>query len=268
MKKVLIVEPDRNVAEGYGNHLSREGYEIEYVPDGEAGLSKVKEFGPDIIMLALEMPKQDAISVLAILKADDKTRNIPVLILAKHYEPKTRMEAAKLGVTVYFEKAKLSNELLSVWVNELTAVRQEGISEIKPKQKKKAKVLLLVEDDPLMLNLYQKAFKLEGFQVDIAKGGRQALEKVKKEKPGIILLDIMMPEIDGFEVLSHLKADSETKDIPVVILTNLAGRKDAERGLALGAVKYLVKSEYEPKDVAGLVREILQGPNSAPKKNS
>jgi len=85
------------------------------------------------------------------------------------------------------------------------------------------------------------------------------LDKARVVKPTLILLDIMMPKMNGIEVLEKLKADPETKVIPVVMLTNLAGQQDAELALSKGAVKYIVKSEYEPKQVADMVKEILAG---------
>ena len=121
--------------------------------------------------------------------------------------------------------------------------------------------ILIVEDDPLMLRMYQKIFTLEQYEVDIATNGEEALEKLRNatDKPAIILMDIMMPKMNGLEALDRLKANPDTQKIPVVMLTNLAGQQDAEEALLKGAVKYIVKSEYEPKQVVDMVKEILAG---------
>ncbi len=119
--------------------------------------------------------------------------------------------------------------------------------------------ILIVEDDPLMARLYEKVFKFEGYEVDVALNGREGLDKVHAAKPTIMVLDIMMPEMNGLEVLDKLKADPDTKSIPVVVLTNLAGSQDAEAALTKGAVKYIVKSEYEPKQIANMIKEVLAG---------
>lgn len=119
--------------------------------------------------------------------------------------------------------------------------------------------ILIVEDDPLMSRMYQKIFKFEGFEVDFAGDGEEGLEKVRSGKPTLILLDIMMPKMNGLEVLDKLKLDPETKKIPVIMLTNLAGTQDAEAALTKGAVKYIIKSENEPKQVVNMVKEILAG---------
>jgi len=130
--------------------------------------------------------------------------------------------------------------------------------------------ILIVEDDPLMGRMYQKVFSFEKYETELATDGEEGLVKARSAKPTLILLDVMMPKLNGLQVLERLKADPETKAIPVVILTNLAGTQDAEKALAMGAVKYIIKSEYEPKQVTAMVKEILAGytrndvPSAAP----
>jgi len=119
--------------------------------------------------------------------------------------------------------------------------------------------VLITEDDPLMSRMYQKIFTFEGYDVIMAGNGEEGLEKAKTEKPTIILLDVMMPKMNGLQMLDKLKLDPASKAIPVIMLTNLAGEKDAEVALSKGAVKYIVKSEYEPKQVVDMVKEILAG---------
>src|SRR6266576_1657962 len=99
--------------------------------------------------------------------------------------------------------------------------------------------LLIVEDDPLMSRMYQKIFTFEGYDVQMAADGQEGLDKAREIKPTMILLDVMMPKLNGLQVLEKLKADPETKAIPVVMLTNLAGQQDAESALTKGAIKYI-----------------------------
>ena len=119
--------------------------------------------------------------------------------------------------------------------------------------------ILIVEDDPLMSRLYSKVFSIEGYEVITAADGEESLSAVHKNLPTLILLDVMMPKMNGLELLEKLKSDPSTKKIPVIMLTNLAGTADAEKAMTLGAVKYIVKSEYEPKQIVGMVKEILAG---------
>jgi DNA-binding response OmpR family regulator len=119
--------------------------------------------------------------------------------------------------------------------------------------------ILIVEDDALMSRMYQKAFGFEGFEIEVAGDGQEGLDKARAIKPTIILLDVMMPKLNGLQVLEQLKSDPQTKTIPVIMLTNLAGSNDAEMALTKGAVKYIIKSEHEPKEVVDMVKEILAG---------
>jgi CheY-like chemotaxis protein len=119
--------------------------------------------------------------------------------------------------------------------------------------------ILITEDDPLMSRLYQKIFTFEGHEVLSAENGEECLEKIREVRPDIVLLDIMMPKMNGLQVLEKLKLDPDTKSIPVIMLTNLAGQQDAETALSKGAVRYIVKSEHEPKEIANIVKEVLLG---------
>jgi len=119
--------------------------------------------------------------------------------------------------------------------------------------------ILIIEDDPLMSRMYQKVFGFEGYEVETAGNGQEGIEKIKTVNPTIVLLDIMMPVMNGLEVLDRVKADEQTKHIPIVMLTNLAGLQDAETALSKGAVKYIVKSEHEPKQVVDMIKEIIAG---------
>ena len=121
------------------------------------------------------------------------------------------------------------------------------------------KLILLIEDDSFIQRLYQKTFQLHGYEIEAAFDGDQAITKLEtmKEKPTIILLDIMMPKTSGFDVLRYLKSKEKFKNIPVVVLTNLDRKEDEEKVLELGAVSYLIKSQYEPSEVVDKVQEII-----------
>lgn len=124
---------------------------------------------------------------------------------------------------------------------------------------KKKQQVLIIEDDEIMARLYEKIFALNGYDPIIAYGGKEGIEKAKELSPELILLDLMMPKIDGFEVLDKLKLEASTKDIPVVVLTNLAEEENRVKAMDKGAVRYLVKSEFEPKDVVKQIKNVLSG---------
>lgn len=119
--------------------------------------------------------------------------------------------------------------------------------------------ILLVDDDKLMIKMYQGKFEDDGFDVAVATDGQMGLNKALEFKPDLILLDIMMPRVNGLEMLKNLKNNGTTKNIPVILLTNVGGEEDANQGLSMGAVAYMVKAHYDAKDVVAKVKEILGG---------
>jgi len=118
--------------------------------------------------------------------------------------------------------------------------------------------VLIVEDDVFLANIYQKKFEMEGFKVSVSDNGEKGYADAKKKKPDIILLDILLPKLDGFAVLAKLKADAEVKMIPVILLTNLGQKDDVEKGLEAGAADYLIKAHFKPSEVVEKVRQILK----------
>jgi len=120
----------------------------------------------------------------------------------------------------------------------------------------KAKILV-VEDEEILLAALQEELSQGGYESEGAKDGVEGLEKVKSFKPDLILLDLVMPKMDGMTTLKKLKEDSTTKDIPVVILTNLSDYERISEALALGARDYLVKANYSLTDLLDKVKNVL-----------
>lgn len=123
--------------------------------------------------------------------------------------------------------------------------------------------ILIIEDEPLVARMYQKTLKFDGFDVVSAIGGEEGIQKAKQYKPSLILLDIMMPQIDGMQVLSKLKADPATSGIPVVVLTNLSGKQDAKYAVSKGAADYWIKKEVKSEELGKKVRTVLQTKSAA-----
>ena len=118
--------------------------------------------------------------------------------------------------------------------------------------------VLIVEDDTFLSNIYKTKFDMEGFGVITADDGEAGLAMAKSKKPDIILLDILLPKMDGFTVLKELKADKETQNIPVILLTNLGQKDDVIKGLEMGAADYLIKAHFKPSETVAKVRKILK----------
>lgn len=121
--------------------------------------------------------------------------------------------------------------------------------------------VLIVDDDAFLLDMYSLKFKEFGFLVEIARNGEEALAKAKDTSPDVILLDIVMPKMDGFDVLHAIKKDNLAPNSAVVILTNLGQKEDIERGSKLGADDYVVKAHFTPSEVVAKVKSVLEKRN-------
>ncbi|MBI2409776.1 response regulator [Candidatus Kaiserbacteria bacterium] len=125
-----------------------------------------------------------------------------------------------------------------------------------PAEGKKGRVVL-VEDDSLLSGVLTNHLREEGFDVDLITDGRQVVEKVQSWKPDIVLLDIVLPGANGFDILGELKRGESTKSIPILILSNLGSKEEIKRGLDLGAAGYLVKANSLIEEITGKVEDIV-----------
>lgn len=120
------------------------------------------------------------------------------------------------------------------------------------------KTILLVEDDSFVSDIYQKKIESEGFKIITAENGIEAVKKLKEVTPDLILLDIVMPYMDGMDVLKEIKANEKWKTIPVILLTNLSEKEKIEEAIGIGADDYLIKSHFTPSEVISKVNLILK----------
>ena len=120
------------------------------------------------------------------------------------------------------------------------------------------KKILLVEDDPFLTDIYSSKFKEAGFSIEVVGDGEATLRKIEEKKPDLIMLDLVLPHVDGWEILKKIKEDTKFNKIPVVVFSNLGQRGDIEKGMAMGAVKYLIKAQYTPSEVVSEIKKILK----------
>lgn len=118
--------------------------------------------------------------------------------------------------------------------------------------------ILIIEDDKFLRELIAKKLIQEGYEISEAIDGEEGIKKIKEEKPDLILLDLILPGIDGFEVLSRAKEDPILSSIPVIILSNLGQREDIEKGLKMGAVDYLIKAHFTPGEIIEKIKNALK----------
>lgn len=118
--------------------------------------------------------------------------------------------------------------------------------------------ILLIEDDPLLIDIYSTKLKESGFEVEVAEDGEKGLHMLEQSMPGLVLLDIVLPKQNGWEVLSAIRSNPKLKGLKVVLLSNLGQKEEIEKGLSLGADRYLIKAHFTPTQVVQEIQKLLQ----------
>ncbi|HTO44688.1 MAG TPA: GAF domain-containing protein, partial [Burkholderiales bacterium] len=234
---VLVIDDEAVVRELMQRFLSKEGFRVLTASDGETGLRLAREERPDAITLDVMMPDTDGWTVLSALKADRELADIPVVMLTI-VDDKTMGYA--LGASDYLTKPIDRARLIAI----LTKYRRDL-------------PVLVVDDDVSMRLMLRRILQEEGYAVIEAENGRAALERLSEAAPGVVLLDLMMPEMDGFEVLAAMHAREAWRRIPVVIVTAKDLTAEDHERLNGSVVRILQKGAYGREDLLAEVRALL-----------
>ena len=197
---VLVIDDDPNACELMVRSLSKEGFRVLTATEGVDGLRVAREFHPHVITLDVLMPGMDGWSVLRELKADPKLSNIPVIMITMADD---RSTGYALGASDYLTKP----------------IDRERLAASVQKYRHGSQAVLVVEDDDDTREMMVRTLANDGWTVREAANGRVALDRVQEAVPELILLDLMMPEMDGFEFIAHLRENEAWHSIPVVVLT-------------------------------------------------
>jgi CheY-like chemotaxis protein len=199
---VLVIDDDLRVHDLLRRSLAKEGFRVEVASSGEEGLRMARQYRPEAITLDVMMPGMDGWAVLAALKADPDLADIPVIMLTI---VDNQNMGYSLGAAEYLAKPIDRDRLASV----LRKYAGEG----------QTRSALVVDDEQEARDLLRRLLESDGWYVATADNGRLAIEKLKEAKPAVILLDLMMPEMDGFQFVDELRKQPDWRDIPVVVIT-------------------------------------------------
>jgi CheY-like chemotaxis protein len=236
VKKVLVVEDDPDIARLIQIHLSGQHRQVLVAHLGEEALKIARREKLDLITLDIMLPDMNGFELLETLKAETATRDIPVIIVSVVPD---RQEGLRLGAVDYVTKP-IEEEKLLRSVRRVLAVRDGAV--------------LVVDDDQDTLSLLSEVLGPHDFTVHTATRGREALSLAREVRPSLILLDVKLPDLDGYTVLGRLKSDAELRDVPVIVMTGSEIINDAKRQkvLALGAERFISK----PFSVEALIEQI------------
>ncbi|MBW4520487.1 MAG: response regulator [Scytolyngbya sp. HA4215-MV1] len=237
---ILVIDDDIAVHDLLSRFLKKEGFWVESAETGEEGLQKARNLHPNAIILDVTMPGLDGWGVLSTLKNDPKLAKIPVIMLSM-VDDKHRGYA--LGASDYLTKP--------IDRDRLTVLLKKYRCESPPCP------ILLVEDDPIIRNALQRMLHKEGWEVIEAENGCTALEKLKFHHPELILLDLMMPEMDGFALIAELQKRVEWRSIPVIVITAKEITPNDYQELTGYVERILQKGAYNREELLSEVRNLI-----------
>jgi signal transduction histidine kinase/CheY-like chemotaxis protein len=238
---IVSIDDDPNVGVLLREELAEEGYRVVSARSADEGVALVRRLKPMAVTVDIVMPGKDGWEAISMLKADPETRDIPVIVLSVS---DNRELGYRLGVHDYLVKPIDRQALLR------TLHRMDSGM---------LKDILVVDDDPLTVSLIREILQIEGFSPRSAANGQEAMAEVARSRPDAILLDLMMPVMDGFEVVERLQADPAYREIPVVVVTAKELTEEELDYLRQRVERIVPKGRMEPGDLSGQLRAILKG---------
>ncbi len=254
--KILIIEDEQILGELLFQKLSEEEYLAFWEVDGEAGIRKMREILPDMVLLDIVMPKKDGYQVLEEMQKDISLQDIPVIVISNSGQPVEIKKILEFGVKDYIIKAQFSPEEVLKKIRK--HLNQEDAVGASVKNNYSDLTLLVIEDDTFLNSLMVRRLLKEGYNVLSAEDGVQALKILETEIPDLIILDLIMPEMNGLEILKKIKADPKYNTVSVIILSNLGQEHEIEESKKLGAEDFLVKANFTPKEITDRINAILK----------
>ena len=280
MSNILLIEQDPENAQAMGKILQDASFAVEIATTGEDGMAKLIASKPGLVILDDQAPGKNGKAFLEEVRANFEIGFVPVLVISDTANPQEYMD---LGACDIMSRSQINPETMLAKVQKCFAigggslnVGQAGDTAPlaapggsatggKTKSAGPKKRVLIIEDDQFLSELSQTKLSKAGYEVMAALDGETGLQTAINQKPDIILLDILLPGIDGFQVLSQLKSnpDPQINGIPVLLLSNYGQEENIQKGMSLGAVDYLVKANFTTNEIVTKLQAVLDGKKSA-----
>jgi len=237
---ILVIEDDTLNLKLVESLLELGRYHILKAADAETGIRLVREQHPDLVLMDIRLPGMDGLHATRIIKQDPDLKDIPVIALTAQAMLGDQEKAEEAGCSGYISKPIDTRIFLAKLESFMEDSRQKSGMSLGIYTDHKARILV-VDDDPLNVKLLTAKLSAVEYDVIEAYSGQEGLDKAAAESPDLLLLDVMMPYIDGFEVTRRLKHDPHTRHIPIILVTALDERENKSKGLEAGADDFLNK---------------------------
>ena len=253
---VLVIEDNAKNMKLVRLLLQMGDYRVREAVDAEKGIALAKQERPDLILMDIQLPGMDGLQATGLIKADPQLGAIPVVALTSYAMEGDKACALEAGCDGYITKPIDTERFLDVIRTYIRPSSNDDTPRRQARQHNTTRILI-VDDDPKNVKLMCGLLNREDYELSTAANGLSALERVHKTPPDLILLDVMMPGMDGYEVTRRLKAGAETKAIPIILITALDSPEDRARGLEAGAEEFLTKP-VNPVEIEARIQSMLK----------
>jgi len=272
MHKIIIVEDDPMLGEIYEKKFTEAGFEMKLVTSGKAVEGEVANFQPEMVLLDIVLPDMDGYEILEALSKNDATKSVPTNVFSNLSAKEDIERATNLGAKGFITKSSFTPTQLVDEVKKILGSAPEenttaaaavptssgAEKSISNQKESSGHKILIIEDEDVFIEMFGDKLKQEGFEVVSAKNGKWGLKEAENGEFSCILLDMMMPAMNGYEAVKELRASEKTKETPIIILSNSALDSEVEQALALGANEYYIKTQITPGEVAERVKELIK----------
>lgn len=260
-KHIVLIEDEETLANIMRLKLQKAGYEVSVEGDGDKAIDLITSQKPDLVLLDILLPGKNGFDILEGLHEAGMLPALPVIVISNSGQPVELNKILSFGVRDYLIKINFSPQEVLEKVRQVLSpdahAPEENHEKKRNHQPAGAPSLLVVEDDAILSNLIERKFSQQNFQVYRALSVAEARRILEEETIDVILLDIVLPDMDGFAFLAELKGGQKTKHIPVIIVSNLGQKEEIERGIGAGAVDYIIKANVLPQEIYEKVEHIL-----------
>lgn len=257
-KIIVLVEDEEVMVNLLVGKLERAGYVVKAALDGVAGLELIRNTNPDLVLLDMMLPRLSGAGVIEKLAEEKLLPKIPVIVISNSGQPIEIDHALKLGVRDYLIKVNFDPNELMQKISRFFGADEKMKKAPSSGFKTADAHVLIIEDDVFLVELLERKFEQEHFRTYRAMDVEQARAIIASEPIDVILLDIVLPGIDGISFLKEIKANNKLAHIPVIIVSNLGQREEMQRGLDAGASDYIIKAHATPGDIALKVKQLLK----------
>jgi DNA-binding response OmpR family regulator len=264
MPKILLVEDDPLITEIYEKKFSESGFNVLLAASGDEALKILKNDNVELVLLDLVMPHMSGFDVIEKIRKGGYGAGIKIIVFSNFSQKEDREKALKLGADGFIAKSEYKpSELVSEikrYLNQFNEQKKNiskannNSAEVTQSSQKK---ILMIEDEDIFIDMFGEKLKQDGYEVAFAQNGAWGVKEALKENFDLLIIDMVMPAMTGEEMVSKLKLEDKTKNIPIIMLSASVDHETVKKVETLGINGFFIKTQITPSELSNKVKEII-----------